>query len=62
MGNIQHQSLMNIYYSKVSNQLRYYLADLSPKEGVCKTCQYDCYSSGPLSKHLMQKVLKKVLN
>ena len=62
LGNVSRQSLMDVYYSKISNQFRYWLADVSPKEGVCKTCKYDCFTSGPLSKKLMQKAMKKALN
>ena len=62
LGNVQNQKLIDVYYSKVSNQFRHFLADVSPKEGVCKTCKYDCYSDGPISKRLMDRVMKKVLN
>jgi radical SAM protein with 4Fe4S-binding SPASM domain len=62
MGNVQQHSLMDIYYSKISNQMRQCLASVSSKEGVCKTCQYDCFSSGPLSRHLMAKALRRILN
>ncbi len=60
MGNVKTSSLQEIYFSSVSNQIRRWLADVSPKGGPCSTCTYDLLCDNSKAKRLMDKTLSRL--
>jgi len=60
LGNVKASSLKDIYYSSVSNQMRTWLADVSPKGGVCSTCTYDLMCDNSKAKLLLDKTLAAI--
>jgi len=57
LGNVKNSSLQEIYFSSTSNQMRKWLADVSPKGGVCSTCTFDLMCDNSKAKRLLDKAI-----
>ncbi len=58
LGNVKNQNLKNIYFSKRSNQMRRFLADVSEKKGPCQHCQFDVMCSNKVAESILDARLE----
>ena len=62
LGNIEKQSLYEMFFSSVVNKLRLSLVDFKPKVGACRTCNYDAFFVHTKeTEKLMDRVLEKMI-
>ena len=60
LGNIDKQTLQDIFYSQAANKIRRYLVGFSEKDGACKTCQFGVYAYSRQAESCINSVLKKL--
>jgi len=60
LGNVREHSLESIYFSDISNKIRYGLFDFSKKQGACRTCNYDMFYYSKKANDLMKEIKVKI--
>jgi len=60
LGNVERQTLQDIFYSQAANKIRKYLVGFGEKNGACKTCQFGVFAYSRQAESCINSVLKKL--
>lgn len=59
LGNVEKQTLRDIFYSEAANRIRKSLVRFGEKNGACKTCQFGVYVYSRQAEAYINNILKK---